>query len=605
MAASHNKARRPSALLALLCLALVHRLRPAWTAVALCDAALAEGESPERLSRLASRAVPLFERVVATLMRRGRPAKDNAAVRAATEHALNAELLALATARLAQLSRRLGADARALMLGAFLRLRAAHPALTQKCFCAALAIPERTFRHWRAQPPPSPAGPAATSTPAAPKRKRAARRGRFAFNLLLPDTQLAADTTDIKAFGVPLKLIAAQDVGGRDQDLFDDVVIDDHESAVLVVEVLTRALADAKGAQAVTDQGTPYMAADTLAALEALEVEHAPQPEGAPTKKATIERAFRTIKSIAAPLLALTDKLAATVPALENPSLAKAAASLVVTALLRAYQAGARAARRACLERDGLAPDDLARAAERSREQARARDHSARQLLEHIHTAYAIDIPLACFRRAFRRFPLEVLREAERAFARQAHRADIKKRASYFAAVVRACERTFRDRCARERDGAERRAQLATVEHDDQRRREHWRAHPAEWLAHALDTIAALWLPELGELVGGGVGAGTAHAGNAVARLVELHGAAFAADTAVGVTGSFATTWRPRIGEQGVAAVLAVFWRRLDHLRNAATTDAATRELARQFGAAMLQRTGPPWRPAPSGFLRN
>jgi hypothetical protein len=604
MALSHIQTPRPSSLLALVCLVIVHRLRPQWTAISVRDAVHAESLSPERISRLASRAIQIFELALATLCRRGRPPADDAATRVESDHAITAELLRVATSLLTQLlPHRLPAAARALLIGAHLRLHAAHPQLTQKRFCDALAIPTRTFRTWLTQTP-SIQIPAPQDQRSEPGR-RPLRRGRFNFNVLLPDTQLAADTTDLSAFGVPLKLIAAQDVGGRDQDLFDAVIVDDHENAALVIDVLSQALADSPGAQAITDQGTPYMAEATTAAIEALEVEHAPQKEGDPLGKATIERAFGSLKKIAAPLLAITDSLAAAVPALKSPALAKTFAKIVITALLRAYQAGARAARRADTQRHGLDPDALTRAAQQSREQARAGDRSARLLLSHIHGAYQIDIPLANFIRQCRGFPLPVLREAEQGFARQAHRDDIKKRAAYFAAIVRACNDNFRAARVREQAAARDQAQRNADNRTAQQRLDRWHDRPAEWLASALETIAASWLPDRHELLFGGVGAGTGYLRRAVARLTELLGPASASDTALGVIENFSQTWRPQIGDSGVAAVRAVFERHLSALPTPNATDRPTNDFDRKFATAILHPTGPPRRPAPPRHLRN
>ena len=66
------------------------------------------------------------------------------------------------------------------------------------------------------------------------------------------------------------------------------------ESADHVAHVLQEALASHPGAQWLTDQGTPYMASTVCEALEALEVEHAPQREGDPQAKSPLERAFRS-----------------------------------------------------------------------------------------------------------------------------------------------------------------------------------------------------------------------------------------------------------------------------------------------------------------------
>jgi hypothetical protein len=142
-----------------------------------------------------------------------------------------------------------------------------------------------------------------------------------------------------------LKLVAAQDVGGRDQDLLDSVIIDDHESAELVASVLTDALTGAQGAQVIVDQGTPYMAR-------------------------------------------ITDGIGQSFPRLRDTALAQAAARLVVISILRAYQFGARAATRAIEARGAVDPDELARRAADHRNEARATEISARLLLGHVHDLY-------------------------------------------------------------------------------------------------------------------------------------------------------------------------------------------------------------------------
>jgi hypothetical protein len=123
-------------------------------------------------------------------------------------------------------------------------------------------------------------------------------------------------------------------------------------------------------------------------ALEALVIEHAPQREADPQAKSPLERAFRTVKSAAAALLALTNRLATALPTLCDPELGKSATRILLTCLLRTYQAGARATRTALEPRDGLDLETLTRAAEASREQARATERSRRLLLDHIHGCY-------------------------------------------------------------------------------------------------------------------------------------------------------------------------------------------------------------------------
>jgi hypothetical protein len=432
-------APKPSPLLALLALGLVHRFQPAWLAVDLAAAARSEGVSPQRLSRLVTRALAAAEALLRELTRRGRPPHDPRPAEMEAELSRTRALLAVATAVLDRLPLRRRA-VQTLVVGAWQRLRS-ESGLTQEQFCRALALSPRTLRAWlaRARSASSPLPPSELleAAPTPPARRRPPRRPRFGFDLLLPDTQFAGDTTDLRAFGVPLKLVAAQDLGGRDTELLDAVLVDDRESADHVVRVLTQALDSCPGAQLLTDQGTPYLAQATRDVLDALEAEHAPQKEADPRAKSPLERAFRSVKSFSTPLLGLTDRLATARPALRDPELAKASARLVVTCVLRAYQAGARAARRALQARDALDLETLTRAAEASREQARATERSRRLLLAHIHELYDLPRARQTFVNGLRRYPLAVLQQAERALRAQVHRDDIRDRASYFAALVR------------------------------------------------------------------------------------------------------------------------------------------------------------------------
>ena len=466
MNASHDADSKPSNLLALTCLAVVHRLRPGWVSVTLDEAARSEGVTPQRLSRLCTRALAPFQRALDTLTRIGRPPRMNQDDETLAENALLRALLGVATSILGHVSFRKPAI-RALITAAFERLKQSHPALTRKRYCSALGLSPRTFRHWMA-------GKGNASNAASPVVPRPAkksppkhpiRRPRFGFDFTLPDTQLAADTTDLAAFGVPLKLVAAQDVGGRDRDLLDAILVDDHESAHHVSATIAKALGTSQGQQVITDQGTPYMAKATMDAIEHLGAEHAPQREGDPLGKATVERAFGSVKSIAKPLLDMTDRIAHAIPSLQNTELAKAAVTLLITALLKAYQAGARAASRADEARAGVSTDELLDLAEQSREKARAEASSARLLLAAIHRDYNIEQPLNAFIRSMRRFPLPVLKDAERAFSMQVHRDDIRDRAAYFAAIARRCNEPYMQRLAATRRQKE----------EEQRRDEHSR----------------------------------------------------------------------------------------------------------------------------------
>ena len=592
MTQSHNRPQKPSPLVALICLAVVSRQRRDWIAVDLRAAAADCGVSSQRLSRLCSQAIGPFEAAVTTLSRIGRPPVDRGIEQAKTNNAMLLALLDVATSLLSRCHPH-APIARALVVGAWLRLHAEHSSLTKRRFCAALSMSERTFRDWLSREPS--ARPAASKT-GAPKpksnkpTKRPLRRGRFSFALTVPHTQLAADTTDLCAFTVPLKLMAAQDVGGRDADLLDAVIVDDHESAELVTCVLTKALADQPGLQVLTDQGTPYMAQTTRDALDDLEAEHAPQREGHPQGKATIERAFGSIKQIVRPLLSVTDAIAASVVSLKNVALAKALTTVLLTALLKAYQAGARASHRAAEARAGLDEQALVRVAQHSRQRARAEDHSARMLLTHIHTAYQIDTPVRAFIRTFRRFPLQVLRQAERAFGPQAHRGDILYRTAYFAAIVRRIHDEHRRKRARElRDKAildelSRREQ----EHHGQLRR--WAEQPDMQLRAAIMALIDQVHPSTGELLFGGAGLGRAWLRQALAGLVHLHGSQGARHIAAGVMHEVLLACRDTVPvpREGIEAVTAMLNQHLDDLPKAAAKD----DCGERFASAILRNTG-------------
>ncbi len=602
MIRSHKSAPKPSSLLALVALGIVARGHRDWIIVNLSQVAQAEGISAQRLSRLVTRAIAPFEAAVALLARRGRPGVDQGERKLRVELSLCRALLEVATAILDKIPLRRRVVG-ALVVGAWLRIKDT-PGITQMRFCEALAIPTRTLRSWltmapsrteRLEPvviPPSP--------PTKP-RDRGPRRPRFSFDIVLPDTQFAADTTDLSAFGVSLKLVAAQDVGGRDQDLLDSIIIDDRESAEIVSTVLTQALVGAQGAQVIIDQGTPYMAAKTIRALDKIEVEHTPQREGDPRAKSTIERAFETVKVIAAPLLRLTDQVASVVTPLRDTSLAKAAALLVITSMLRAYQAGARAATRAVEARGTIEPDELARRAADHREQARATNRSARLLLGHVHDLYGLPRGRKKFIDSLRRYPVEVLLRAERAFGAQVHRGDIRDRQSYFSALVRRFHRDYRqDRLRRDREQEQLRHLHEQRSLDDAREAAR-RADPASFLRQALEAIAAMWIPQGGVLFCDGVGFGTAWLTRALRALVDRHGYVTANDIARGVFDAFEHDWIERLGPDGIAAVEHQFTAKLVQIEPSSTS----RTCSPIDASAILGNNGPKQRPPPSAALRN
>lgn len=567
MPSSHPSPQTPSALVALVALGIVIRYCPAWANVHLADAAAEQGVSAERVSRLISRALAPFQALIETLVRRGRPPCDSHPDALETELECTRALLEVSTSVLARLGtgRR---RARELIVGAWQRL-STMPGITQQRFCAALALPARTLRDWLttdrnkpAEPRPSAAEP--------PKRKgrtaRRQRRGRFGFDVVLPDTQMAADTTDIDVLGVRLKLMATQDIGGRDVDLLDGVLIDQTESADKIAQLFTETLAGMAGAQMLTDQGTPYMAGATTATLEQLGVEHVPQKEGHPTGKATIERAFKTIKDVGRGLFGITNRLAAQLPALSSSQLAIPVARTIVDALIRAYQSGARAAREAIEARGGIDPQALEQASARSREQACAVERSARLLLSQIHEHYGIQRPLKRFVDELYRYPLEVIQQAERQLRSQVHRDDIHDRASYFAAIVRNCNDEHQRGVARDRreraEAAKRKQQHLQYEAQMSR----WLAQPDEWLGDALLVIAHQWIDEDRELLFSGIGPGLGLMSCALQRMIELNCITAARDIAMGVANNFERANTDRFSPACIHATLALLHRELRSL---------------------------------------
>jgi hypothetical protein len=446
------------------------------------------GPRPERISRLKAKLASVFADLVEAATRRGRrPRAPGQGARAA----VLAALLAVATRLLAlsrvPLRRRAVADE---LVCAYDRLAAEH-GVTAREFCAALALPERTLRAWQHRPPPAPPPPPVPPPPppAPPDRNL----GRFDLDVTAPDTQLGADTTDLTVLGVDLKLVGVQDLGDRERYLFDAFVVDQRESHELVTQAVADAVAGRDGLQLVTDQGTPYLAEAARAAYDALGVEHAPQREGTPTAKATVERGFGTVKNALAPIVDLLNRIAAAAPSLRQPLLAKHVATLLVATFLRVYAAGRRHLGHPL---DGHDPDVLRTIIEEQREHARAEDRSVRLFLEAIHAEYAMPTSREAFVRAFRRYPFEDLKDAERQFRAYACRCQARVCERYFAAVVRGVHERNRvrradDRRRRRTDGDQRRARA-----DAERRAAQLAAHPELRLRESLDLLADTWQPD-------------------------------------------------------------------------------------------------------------
>ncbi|MEK7765425.1 MAG: integrase core domain-containing protein [bacterium] len=275
-----------------------------------------------------------------------------------------------------------------------------------------------------------------------------------------------------------------------EQRLWESFAFSEHETAGLVEQVVAEAAAGREGLQLVTDQGKPFLAQAARDAYDALGLEHAPQREGAPTEKATVERAFGIVKSALAPLLALTNRLADAVPSLRRPELAQHLGSLLFAVFLRVYGAGRKHLGHPL---EGHDPDALRAIIDEQRDRARAEHRSVRLFLEAIHAEYAMPGSRETFVRTFRRYPLEDLHEAERRFRAYACRCVARVCDRYFAAVVRDVHEAARRRRSAERavhcrasDARHARAEAAARAADLD-------AHPERRLHEGLDLLADTW----------------------------------------------------------------------------------------------------------------
>jgi hypothetical protein len=486
---------RSSLLVALVCASIVADHDPSWLTRPVAQLIPDGGPRPERISRLKAKLRGVFLDLVEAATRRGRRPTVPRETRAPVLHALLAVATRVLTLSDVPLRRRTVQDE---LVCTFDRVHAEHR-VTAREFCAALALPERTFRSWRDRPAKPPAPAPAPRPPRPPANDP--NTGRFDLDVTAPDTQLGGDTTDLRVLGVNLKLVGVQDVGDRERHLFAAFAVDERECAELVERVVAEAAAGLAGAQFITDQGTPYMAEAAQRAYDAIGVEHAPQCEGTPTDKATVERGFGTLKNALAPILGVLDRLAAAVPTLGQPELAKHIATLLVATFLRVYAAGRR---HLAHPLDGQDPEVLRAIVEEQREKARAEDRSVRLFLEAIHAEYAMPGSSEAFVRAFRRYPLDDLKEAERRFRAHACRCVVRLCDRYFAAVVRdvhdaAAHRRAVEREQRVADARARRARDAGAA-----RAAELDAHPERRLFEALDVLADTWIPATSTFVADG-----------------------------------------------------------------------------------------------------
>jgi hypothetical protein len=478
-----------------------------------------EGPSLERLSRLKAHVLSPMEELVSTLTRRGRPARPPAST---DESLVLRELLLLVPP---ETWTYLSCERRAALVAAQERLQREHR-LPAKRFCALLKISHRTFRHWKAKaavqaslrPPNSDAKPPARPSPLEKNP------GRFALEVTAPGIQAVGDTTAWELLGVPLKIVAVQDPGGRKQKLWESFAVDTTEDAELVVEVVAEALKGTPGVQVITDQGAPYMAQLIEEALENMELDHAPQKEGTPTAKATKERAFGLVKQALQPLVDLSRRIAEKVPALRRPDLARALARILLTVYLRVYEAAPRCGGHP-LEGEGT--ETLRVVIEEQRERARAEENSKRLLLTTIHRAYDFKGTVDRFIRAHRHVWLEDIQDAEKRLRRRAIKSsdEIRNYQAYFTAVLRNIAEVNRTRRARERA-----RKLAWAREEKERTKERQQAraqaqrlrdHPELHLREGLDIIAAHWRPTEGVLLFQGRGPGGSYVLQALKSMDE------------------------------------------------------------------------------------
>ena len=483
---SQRTTGRPTAMMALRAASIVTAFDRTWLVRPVADLCRDLGVRPEVPCRLKARLLESIEALVARATRKGRPGSKPADEMSSRLKATEA-LLAVA----ADITRTLGVRSRTLqdrLVAAEARIANEH-GINRRTFCQTLGLSERTFRSWAQRPPKI----TPLVEPDPPPPSRSVRRGRFALDVVPAGIQAMADTTNWKLFDVPLKIVALQDPGARATKLWDGFEVAMKENADTVVRVVTEALESRPGTQILTDQGTPYLAAQARQAYENLELDHAPQKEADPTAKATIERSFGTVKQALEPLARLTHRLAEKIPALRSKPLATTLGKLLLSTFLAVYFAS-----RSPREGSSADPEVFAILAERSRERARAEDRSRRLTLERIYAQYQMPGSKACFVRAFRGCRVEDILEAERRMGERACRCYVKKCDRYFAAIVRQVTVEMTARRASAREQALHQAQNRELARRLAEQRARLEENPFERVLDVLDRIVCFWRSEKG-----------------------------------------------------------------------------------------------------------
>jgi len=509
----------PTPLLALVCAAIVRAFDPTWLARPVAELAEEAGIRPERISRLWRRLLAPLEKLVGRASTRGR--KKERRPSKSERRRIRAEAL-LNVAR--EIFRRGGAGKRRtqdFVVQTRDRLRR-DEGISHREFSKALGLSERTVRSWAGRGIAAPEDP----EPVPPPEERRPRGvGRFDLATTLPGHQVVGDTTDFPVLGVPLKVVAFQDPGQRHLTPWESFVVESKENHEIVLEALKEAVGDRAGMQVVVDQGTPYMAEATKAACEELDLLHEPQKEGAPREKATKERQFGIVKHFLGPLLGLTQKLAAAIPALSDVELAKALGRLLLGTYLRVYVSASAA-------RETNRPDDpavLEEVARTQRENAVATNRSKKLKLEMIFDRYRFEGSKRNFVRSHRHRALEDIDEAELRLVTQAARRKIGNWAGYFSGILMKVEKERGE--ARKRKASRRRREAGerARRKEEERSAAAWQQRlgedPERRLAEGLRQIAAHYLPHRDALFNGGVGHGTRDVRDALRILVRESGA--------------------------------------------------------------------------------
>lgn len=415
---------------------------------------------------------------------------------------------------------------------AFQRLHKEH-GITQQEFCAALPVPQRTFQSWMHRPPAPPKPP--PSPPARPRSPRKdRRRGRFDLEHTLPGLQVMADTTQLELFAVPMRLVAVQDPGNRDSDLWEAFDLDEVEDAKKVSAVIEAATADRPGLQLITDQGRPYLAKEAREAYEAAGLEHRPAKEHTPTAKATLERSFGIIKPVLMPIVNFTRELTHRIQALRDGRLAQIVGRYVIALALDAYRLGIARAEALAETPTPRDRELLAAIAAEQREAVSEARASRRQFLERLHDEFQMEGSRELFVRSLKdRYALEDLEAAERAFrAAPRCRCAVKKCDRYYVAILR--------RIVEEAEGRRRQARRRHLDHCRRRNEAHAEAvrqealerSPEARVSRGLDLLAAQWIPQKSGLWANGSGIGLTHVRGGLNSLISRDGPSAAADTA-------------------------------------------------------------------------